>query len=187
MNYVERKRFLSYTVNVKERAVTALTVSEYEKISAPIRKKGSLIKALIIINTVLTDIVYVAYPALLVFIFFADRQKLVRTVLVPAVMFIAVSAARKIINRPRPYEKLEIIPLIKKDKKGESMPSRHIFSVFIIAMAFYYVNALCSIPFFIIGVLLSAVRIIGGVHYPSDIIVGAAIGIVAGIVGFFII
>lgn len=164
-----------------------MTENTYNKFSAPFRRNEKYIRVLNLVNLILTVTVYIAYPSLLLFVLIADIEKLLRCILVPAVMFVCVSVLRKIINRPRPYEKLEISPLIKKDKKGESMPSRHVFSVFMIATAFLYVLPALSIPLFIIGVLLSAVRIIGGVHYPSDILVGAAIGIISGIIGFFVI
>lgn len=67
------------------------------------------------------------------------------------------------------------------------MPSRHIFSVFMIAMTFLYVKPVLSIPLFVVGVLLCAVRVIGGVHYLSDVLVGAAIGIASGILGYFVL
>ena len=67
------------------------------------------------------------------------------------------------------------------------MPSRHIFSVFVIAMTFLYINPYLSLPFFFIGAVLALARVAGGVHYPSDVLVGAAIGILSGIIGYFVI
>lgn len=164
-----------------------MTENTYNKISSPFRKNEKYARALNLVNLILTVTVYTAYPSLLLFVMITHREKLLRCILVPAVMFVSVSILRKAINRPRPYEKLGISPTIKKNKKGESMPSRHVFSVFMIATAFLYVLPVLSIPLFIIGILLSAARIIGGVHYPSDILVGAAIGIISGFIGFFII
>ena len=103
-------------------------------------------------------------------------------------MFLFVSGLRKVLDRPRPYEALNIRPLLVKEKQGESMPSRHVFSVFMIAMTFLYVFGIAaSVPLFVIGIVMALIRVIGGVHFPSDVIVGAAIGIISGILGFFII
>lgn len=164
-----------------------MTAELYEKISKPFRKNEKTVKAINIINRILTLVVYASYPSLLCYVFLIEREKSVKTVFVPAIMLVAVSVLRKIINRKRPYVALNIEPIIKKDKQGESMPSRHIFSVFMIAMAFMYVEPLWSVPLFAVGVILGVIRIIGGVHYPSDIFVGALIGIVSGIIGFFVI
>ncbi len=67
------------------------------------------------------------------------------------------------------------------------MTSRLIFSVFVIAMTLLYINSVLSAPFFFIGTVMAFVRIAGGVHYPSDVLVGAAIGIVSGIIGYYVI
>ena len=45
-----------------------------------------------------------------------------------------VSVSRKIINEPRPYEKYGVPPVLDKDTSGKSFPSRHVFSVFVIAV-----------------------------------------------------
>ncbi len=163
-----------------------MTAQQYRKISAPFRKSRDSVLCFNLLNTVLTAIVYIAYPSLLAYLIFSDRTKLLRSILIPAGMLLFVSGLRRVINRPRPYETLNIRPLINKDKKGQSMPSRHIFSVFMIAMTFLYVKPVLSIPLFVVGVLLCAVRVIGGVHYLSDVLVGTAIGIASGIFGYFV-
>ena len=56
-----------------------------------------------------------------------------------------------------------------------------------IAMALGYVCIPAGILFLILGVLLGSIRIIGGVHFPRDVIVGAAVGIGIGILGFYIL
>lgn len=163
-----------------------MTKESYEKISQPFKNSKRAVSAINIINKALTALVYISYPTLLFYLALFEREKLIKSVFVPAIMLVFVSILRKLINRPRPYSSLEIEPIIKKEKQGESMPSRHIFSVFMIAMTFLYVNPLWSVFLFITGIILGAIRIIGGVHYPSDILVGALIGIVSGLLGFFV-
>ena len=164
-----------------------MTQKQYEKISAPFKRSEKLTKGLKTVNLAFTGIVYAAYPALMLYLLFTKSVHFQRCLFVPGVMFFVVTLLRKIINRPRPYEKLAIEPVIEKDKSGQSMPSRHIFSVFVIAMTFLYINPVLSVPFFFIGIVMALVRILGGVHYPSDVIIGAAIGIVSGIIGYFVI
>lgn len=164
-----------------------MTKEIYEKLSTPFIKRKKLVKSLNIMSKVLTLVVYISYPSLLIFLFFTKSPEFLRITLVPLISFIFVTILRKIINRPRPYEVLDIKPLIQKEKNGESMPSRHVFSVFIIAIAFLYFSPLLSIPFFLIGILMSAIRIIGGVHYPSDVIIAIIIAVLSGLLGFYII
>ncbi len=163
-----------------------MTAKQYEKISAVFIKNEKRIYFFNLLNKLLTASVYIAYPMLLLYVFLFCRDKFLKSVLVPAVMLVFVSVLRKIINRPRPYEKMKINPIIKKDKSGESMPSRHIFSAFMIAMTFLYISPIFSIPLFVIAVVLAAVRVIGGVHYISDVFVAAAIGLAAGTLAYFV-
>ena len=62
-----------------------------------------------------------------------------KLILTPLTSFIVVSFFRKCIDAKRPYVKYNITPLVKKEKKGESMPSRHVFSITIIAMCWLYI------------------------------------------------
>jgi len=159
----------------------------YKRISAPFRKKRT-VQFIRLLNLALTGLVYIAYPALMLYVLIFRRECFLRSLIVPGSMFFFVSGLRKVIDRPRPYEALEIKPLLVKEKQGESMPSRHIFSVFVIAMTFMYVFGVsAAVPLFLIGIVMALLRVIGGVHYISDVLVGAAIGIISGILGFFII
>ncbi len=164
-----------------------MTEKQYKKITAPFLKNKNLIVALRLVNLIFTGIVYAAYPVLMLYLLITKSVYFQRCLIVPGAMFLFVSGLRKVIDRPRPYEKLNIKPLIEKDKNGQSMPSRHIFSVFVIAMTFLYINPYLSLPFFFIGTVLALARVAGGVHYPSDVLVGAAIGILSGIIGYFVI
>lgn len=164
-----------------------MTKERYEDIIGRIEKKQGVAEGLRLLNAILTVTVYISYPALCLYLLIFRRELLLRCVLVPGIMFVCVSLLRRIINRSRPYEKLGFTPVIFKDKKGQSMPSRHVFSVFIIAMTFLYVFPPISIVFFAIGLVMAVVRVLGGVHYLSDVLVGAVIGIASGIIGYYII
>ena len=82
---------------------------------------------------------------------------------------------------------MDITPLIAKDKQGQSFPSRHVFSAFMIGMCFLQVSGILAGIIFAVGVFLSVVRVLGGVHFLQDVIAGAVLGIAIGIVGFYII
>ncbi|MBQ3176729.1 MAG: phosphatase PAP2 family protein, partial [Clostridia bacterium] len=91
-----------------------MTAGQYEKISAPFRdeKRG---KALKFTNKLITAVGYASYPAMLIYIFFTMPHKLIGAVIVPASGFVLLTFVRRKINRPRPYEALDIKPLIYKD------------------------------------------------------------------------
>ena len=110
-----------------------------------------------------------------------------RALLVPAVSFAAVTVFRRIFNAPRPYEKFGLPPAIEKDTAGKSFPSRHVFSVFIIAATIFYVHPSAGILLGLLGVVLAVLRVIGGVHEPRDVIAGALAGILCGVLGYYVL
>lgn len=164
-----------------------MTKETYLRLSTPFRKNTALRHALVYTDLILTGLVYLSYPVLLGILFFTKDVRFWRCLFVPAVSFLAVSGLRKLINAERPYDKLHFQPILNKHKHGESFPSRHVFSVFVIAMAFYYTCVPVGVVLTVFGVLMAAVRVAGGVHFPRDVAAGAAVGIVSGVLGFFLI
>lgn len=110
-----------------------------------------------------------------------------KLILTPLTSFIVVSFFRKCIDAKRPYVKYNITPLVKKEKKGESMPSRHVFSITIIAMCWLYIYQPVGIVLLILTIILAAVRVIAGVHFIRDVIAGIAVGILCGFIGLWIL
>jgi len=160
-----------------------VTAERYRRWSAPFRKK----RIVPVTDTVLTGIVYIAYPLLLAFAWWQSTAVPWRAVWVPAVWLVLVSLARRVINRPRPYERLSIEPLITKDTKGCSCPSRHAFSVWMIATTAWWLLPPLGAVLTVVGVLLCITRVLGGVHDEWDVILGALIGIAGGVLGYWVL
>ncbi len=163
-----------------------MTAETYEKMTARFRKSPNTAKNIERLNKVLTAITYAAYIILVVSQLILRSEAFWRVLLVPAIGFVGVTIFRKVCNAKRPYELLDIKPLLLRRKRGQSFPSRHAFSIFMIAMALGYVLIPAGIIFLAFGVLLAWTRVIGGVHFPRDVIAGAAVGIGIGILGFYI-
>lgn len=158
-----------------------------------LRARPVLARGVSLANKVITDAVYVAYPCLLVWLAYAAATgaagMLLRAALVPGISFVLVTVLRKVINAPRPYEVFDAAPVIPKDTRGNSFPSRHAFSIFVIAMTFC---ACCPLAWagpvmLAAGVLLAVIRVVSGVHFPCDVVVGALLGMLAGFVGLWIL
>ncbi len=159
-----------------------MTKEQYERWSAPYRTKKSAAKLLIWMDRCITGAVFLSYPMLCLCLWRQrDVEKLFWCMLLPAVSFLALSVFRRCFCAPRPYEVLDIRPLIPKGTKGKSFPSRHIFSVFIIGMTFWYAWRPMGVCIGALGFLLAYIRVVGGVHFPKDVAAGALFGMVCGL------
>ena len=152
----------------------------YDRLAAPFeaseRKKNCLLR----VNHILTDVVYLIYPALLLYLVVCRDSRFWRVLLVPAVTFVLVSLFRKKFNAPRSYEKWQVKPLIPKDTKGNSFPSRHVFSIFVIGTTIAWQCMWAAVIVWALGIVLAVTRVAGGVHFPKDVIAGMCIGIILG-------
>jgi len=167
--------------------IIIMTKEFYERITAVYKKRPKLLKAVKILNFGITGLTMALYAGLLAWLFISKDQRFVRVFLTPGLSFLVVSAMREIIHAKRPYEVLDIKPLIPKNRKGGSFPSRHAYSTYVIAMSFYYICPPLGIVFFVLGALMAYIRVIGGMHFPRDVIAGVLIGILSGAIGFYII
>lgn len=161
-----------------------MTARDYEAWTRPLRAHPRLTRLMLRGNTVLTGIVYAAYPLLLAVLLYQRDARLLECLLTPAISFAAVTVFRDRLNRPRPYEALDIRPLIHKNTRGHSFPSRHVFSSAVISCTFWYIAPPLGVLLLVITALLAVIRVLGGVHFPRDVIAGFLIGLAAGWIGF---
>ena len=160
----------------------------YDKRKSSLLQHPQLLQLMRVFNRMMTVLMPLAYLTLLGTAFMNKglRQELAAYIMVPAFGFVLLTLVRKWINQPRPYETWEIVPLLDKDSSGNSMPSRHVFSATIISMACLHANFPVGLVLLVLSALLGFVRVLGGVHYPKDILVGYACGLLLGIL-FFIL
>ncbi|MCD8232682.1 MAG: phosphatase PAP2 family protein [Clostridiales bacterium] len=161
--------------------------SFYDNLARPYETDTHKKRRLIRTNDIVSRAFYIAYPVLLVILALQRDERLLRVILVPLLSFLAVTVFRRLVNAPRPYEMWNSPPLIPKDTKGNSFPSRHVFCVFIIAMAAGYICMPAAIIMMAIGVFLAIIRVIARVHFVKDVIAGAVIALVLGWIGFWVV
>lgn len=160
-----------------------MNAQQYRRWTAPLRARPKLVRALTAGNKALTYVGYAAYPLLVALVALSGEWTLLaRVILGPGLGFVLLTQVRKAVNKPRPYEALDIEPLIPKNTGGKSMPSRHAYSIFAIAAAWLLFCPPVGVALLVVGVGLAAVRVLGGIHYPADVLVGAACGLVAGLI-----
>lgn len=157
----------------------------YRRMTEYFKKRPEKVKQIQWCNKIMTSVVFVSYPVFLLSLLLQKDEFLLPAVAVPASSFVIVSLFRKIINEPRPYEKFGLPPVLEKDTKGQSFPSRHVFSVFVIATTVFVRHPAAGLLLGVLGVLLGALRVVGGVHTPLDVMAGALAGIVCGVFGYY--
>jgi membrane-associated phospholipid phosphatase len=82
-------------------------------------------------------------------------------------------------SRPRPYAShVDIVPLLSPSA-DPSFPSDHAAAAFGIAVGILLVHRRAGRLFLLWATLIAASRVLAGMHYPSDVIAGAAIGAVS--------
>lgn len=111
----------------------------------------------------------------------------IRFALTCGVPLVLLSAARKFINAPRPYEVYGLQPLMPRESSGKSFPSRHVFSIFVIAGCYLHLLPGEGAVLLLLGVILAAIRVLAGLHFEKDVIAGAVIGLLSAFVGYDLI
>lgn len=150
------------------------------------KSRFNIIKAL---HDILPAIMMMFYPLQLAFLLYSEGFKseiFLKATLVPLAVLIFVTILRYVINAKRPYEVYNYSPAVHKNTKGKSFPSRHTASAFIIAMTFLYIDTKIGIIMLVLATLIGITRVLSGVHFIKDVVSGALISILTGIVCFFI-
>lgn len=158
----------------------------YDHVAGKIENKPFLLSLLRTFNRFMTVVMPIVYLTLLATTYLQQglgKQVLIY-VFIPALGFVILSFLRKKINAPRPYEEWDIKPLLDRDSPGQSMPSRHVFSATIISMACLHASLTMGMICLTLSALLGLVRVLGGVHFPKDVIVGYICALVWGVIFF---
>ncbi len=158
----------------------------YGHVAGNIKNKPFFLSLLRTFNRLMTVVMPIVYLILLVITYLQEGlgEQIWIYLFVPASGFVILSLLRKKINAPRPYEVWEIVPLLDRDSPGQSMPSRHVFSATIISMACLQASLTMGMICLILSAILGLVRVLGGVHYPKDVVIGYACGLVWGVIFF---
>ena len=158
----------------------------YDHIAGNIENKPFLLSLLRTFNRFMTVVMPMIYLTLLATTYLQQGlgKQVLMYVFIPASGFVILSLLRKKINAPRPYEEWDIKPLLDRDSPGQSMPSRHVFSATIISMACLHASLSVGVILLVFSAFLGLVRVLGGVHFPKDVVVGYICGLVWGVLFF---
>lgn len=160
----------------------------YEGIFRWFRAEKWRVKTLLFLTKGLPYLFFLGYGGMLLFLLLKRDLRLAAAIVVPGLTLLLCMRMRVILNRKRPYEALQIAPLLQKDTAGKSCPSNHTTSAFVIAAtAFWLFGWGVGVGAFLLAGMVGLTRVLTGVHFPRDVILGAALGILVAAIGYFLL
>ena len=163
----------------------------YNKNAAFLERHLSLKKAVLLFNALVPYFFGVAYILLWLYGAFEAEfgaMDFLKIFCAPAFTLFVVCVLRYTIERARPYAEkgAGIAPLEEKENESPSFPSRHLASAAVISMAFIPYLPIVGGLLLLFTLGLGYTRFALGWHYPSDLFVGFALGLVIGAVPLFL-
>ncbi len=133
---------------------------------------------------------YVMAAIFILFLYLTNRSNwqkfqifLITAISMVIARFGVTNLIRFLYPRPRPFMVYQVNQLISEGING--FPSGHAALFFAMAAAIYFYNKKWGAWFFVAAVLMTLSRVVAGVHYPSDILGGAVIGILSAYAVFY--
>ncbi len=96
--------------------------------------------------------------------------------------FVVTEIIRYFYDKPRPFEVLSDIHQLLVRAPGGSFPSGHAAFFFALATTVFLYRSKWSILFLIAAFTIGVARVTGSIHWPSDILAGAVVGILTSVV-----
>lgn len=88
---------------------------------------------------------------------------------------------KNLVQRIRPYAALEKLRILVSEPSDWSFPSGHATASFAAAwVLFRLAPKKVGVPALLLAILIALSRLYVGVHYPTDVLAGAAIGVLSG-------
>lgn len=101
-----------------------------------------------------------------------------------AVSHMPVAVLKKMYPRKRPYLVLDEINVTDKPLKDHSFPSGHTTAIFSVVVPFILYDPFLAIVLVPLAVSVGVSRMYLGLHYPSDVLAGIALGNATGILAY---
>ncbi len=88
-------------------------------------------------------------------------------------------------NVPRPFEILDGVNQLIAHSEASSFPSGHAIFFFTLSTVLIFYSKKLGVFLFSSSALIVLARVIAGLHWPSDVLVGASMGVMIGSLTYF--
>jgi membrane-associated phospholipid phosphatase len=159
---------------------------KYEALLRKVYSTPRLVGALKVLDLLCSALVVIAFLLGTHVAFFVSVRLGVGYMLTCGIPFVLVSVVRRLVAAPRPYELLSFSENRPRGRGCDSFPSRHAFSAFVIGGTLCYFGLPLGLVTLFFALVISACRILLGIHFLRDILSGATIGIVSALIGILV-
>lgn len=184
-----------------DRRRAALTAEQYKPIYHWFSAHPAVKRLVVFLDRWLPLVPFVCYPVLLCLLnirlsrlFLTQKQAaldfmvlIARSVFVPGLVFWGGTLLRSRLHFPRPYEQPGFTPLVAKESRGHSMPSRHALSAAVLAAVWLYFYPAAGCVMVGVALLICCLRVLTGVHHVRDVVCGFALGFALGAAGMWLL
>ena len=154
-----------------------MTAEQYKPIYHWFSDHPAVKRLVVFLDRWLPLVPFVCYPVLLCLL----------NVFVPGLVFWGGTLLRSRLHFPRPYEQPGFTPLVAKESRGHSMPSRHALSAAVLAAVWLYFYPAAGCVMVGIALLICCLRVLTGVHHVRDVVCGFALGFALGCAGMWLL
>lgn len=125
-----------------------------------------------------------AFSIALIYYLSGARRLGVLIVLGTLSLWLVVETLKAVTERTRPFKRLSKARVVGYRERGMSFPSGHTAQTFFLMsvfIQFHHLGPAWAIGLFLLAVFVGLTRIYMGMHYPRDVIAGAILGSVWGL------
>ena len=119
-------------------------------------------------------------------VFWQKKKEVLLSFFAGVVAYILASVLKIFIHIPRPYDAFPAVHSLFPET-GFSFPSGHATFFMALAVSIFFYHKKAGYVFMFFALLIGLARIIGGVHFPADILGGFILGgLISYLVAFFV-
>jgi undecaprenyl-diphosphatase len=112
---------------------------------------------------------------------YKSRKAFIHSLLAGAITLLIGTVIKMLVYYPRPFVKYAVEPLIPHIADS-SFPSNHAAVSFAVALSLFFYNKKIGIPALVAALALSLVRVLTMLHYATDILFGALMGVIIALI-----